>query len=88
MKKQINFNINDYVYVKLTPYGKEILDKDSEDLARYWNKPRDFFKRNIKEDEDGYSKWQLHNLMESFGKHCFNGCNLPFETTIKIEVDI
>ncbi len=63
------FNVNDYVYVRLTTTGRNILKE-----------------KNItaEEDEDGWSKWQLWTLMNTFGENVFNGCSLPFETKIRL----
>jgi hypothetical protein len=64
------FNINDYVYVRLTDEGRKIL------MQQHQHAPV--------EDPDGYSRWQLWHLMSVFGQHVYNGCRVPFETTIKI----
>ena len=68
----IEFNINNYVKIKLTTDGREILRK----------KGLDFY--IDKEDQYGWSKWQLWNLLQTFGEHIFLGCDLPFESNIKI----
>jgi hypothetical protein len=65
------FNINDCVYVKLTPKGRNMLSQ-VDGL------------QPIEEDSEGWSKWQLWMLMHTFGEHLYNGCALPFEPTIKI----
>lgn len=77
------FNINDNVSVKLTDYGRTILEhqhytlyeKISGDIPKYVPPT---------EDDDGWSKWQLWSLMSAFGSSIYMGSNLPFETTIKI----
>ena len=82
--KTINFNCNEYVYVKLTQFGKEILAKDEEEFRRLYNiEPIYKFKP---EDEDGWSKWQLWDLMNIFGPYMKMGCNNPFDLSIKFEV--
>lgn len=75
------FNINDYVLVKLTDVGRKIhLEySGSFHLERYgieYTAPE--------VDGYGYSKFQLWELMHIFGNNCYNGCDLPFETTILI----
>jgi hypothetical protein len=77
------FNINEYVKIKLTPKGKEILKKQHDAFTTSWEigLPSEF---KINEDEDGWSEWQLWNLMQVFGEHLFNGAEVPFETTIEI----
>jgi hypothetical protein len=64
------FNINDYVYVRLTDRGRTILMQQHQPAPV--------------EDPDGYSRWQLWHLMSVFGQHVYNGCLVPFEMTIKI----
>lgn len=82
----LNFNINDNVRVKLTPYGKKML---KEDYFTYWNEynPRMLMEYMApKEDEYGYSTWQLWDLMAHLGKYQTLGkVELPFETDILIE---
>ena len=38
----------------------------------------------VKEDKDGWSKWQLWDLMSTFGKYISLGCATPFDTEIEI----
>lgn len=87
----INFNINDYVKVKLTDYGRECLKKDHNE---FWDMIIEKFSKvkkpdyvSPKEDKNGWSKWQMWSLMEKLGKHFTMdfGTN-TFETDIKIEV--
>ena len=88
MAEYRDFNINDYVKVKLTEKGKYI----------YYHRFDDINEENLKGgyktiinpieleyDDEGYTEFQLWHLMEIFGKHLFNGCNIPFETTIKFK---
>jgi hypothetical protein len=63
------FNVNDYAYVKLTPVGQRILSSKSVSFTK---------------DGEGWSKWQLWELMSIFGGHLRNGCDVPFETTIRL----
>lgn len=80
----MEFNINDYVKVKLTDLGKEILRNQHKIL--YKKLPKECYAeyQEPKEDENGYSKWQLWGLMSHFGNILYNGCKLPFETDIII----
>lgn len=68
----MKFNINDYVKVKLTEHGKKIL------------KEKDI---NNSVDENGYTKFQLWDIMNIFGEYCILGCDVPFETEIIIPED-
>lgn len=87
-KMYIEFNINEFVKVKLTEHGRKILANQHNEYAIRYPKafevktPNDF-KEN--EDENGYTKFQLWSLMEKFGNHigeCKENC---FETKILIK---
>lgn len=79
------FNINEYVYVKLTDYGKEILrerrERFNEVLISKGIEP--FTTDFIKVDEDGFTQFQLWELMNIFGNFMNVSSKLPFETTIR-----
>ena len=79
----INFNLNDYVFIKLTKIGKEEHKRQHEELNKSLKKPYPY--NPPKEDIDGWSKWQLHTLFTYFGHMIYLGCDSPFETTIKLE---
>jgi len=81
----VEFNINDYVYVKLTAAGKQEFRRQVEELEDYWKKPRGALSNHKEEDADGWSKWQMHELMNTFGEMTTIGNELPFETTIRLE---
>ena len=83
--QMLEFNINDTVKVKLTEHGHDLLCKQHyalwEDVEHnkrpVYNPP--------KEDEEGWSTWQLWVLMNAFGAHLYNGASpLPFNPAIKI----
>jgi transcriptional accessory protein Tex/SPT6 len=83
------FNINDTIKVKLTDYGKESLRKDYDDfLERVRSLVEDkeyvpFEFRLPKEDKEGYSEWQMWDLINKLGKYIGLGfTDMPFETTI------
>jgi hypothetical protein len=77
------FNVNDKVRVRLTARGREILRQQREELYRgIGKKPPPH--AGPKEDADGWSEWQLWELMDAFGHHVHLGCDVPFETTIDI----
>lgn len=84
-KEFVSFNVNSYVYVKLTQKGLDILKKEHEELMSFYGAlaQRDFLPPNT--NSDGYSKFQLWSLMATFGGDCFNGCVVPFETTFLID---
>lgn len=85
----MRFNINEIVRVKLTDHGRAV---HAADHAMFWAslasskgiKTPEY--QPPKEDADGWSKWQLWDLMGTFGAHT-GLCRVPcFETTIEIVV--
>ena len=83
--KTIDFNVNYYIHVKLTDVGKKELKRQYDELNNKfksilgpYNPP--------KEDNDGWSKFQMHSLMHKFGHMMVLGCLPPFETEIKFEI--
>jgi len=69
----MKINVNDPVKVQLTDYGRKIL------LKNHYPMP--------KEDDDGWSEWQLWVLMEQLGQYCHNGTGMdyhPFLSNIYI----
>lgn len=89
MQEYQDFNINNYVKVKLTEEGKYIyyhhFDDMNEGILKQGGKPLNPIE--LEYDNDGYVEFQLWHLMKIFGKHLFNGCRVPFETVIKFKVD-
>ena len=81
----MEFNINNNVKVKLTDFGRKILQDQHDELYnRIQIKKPEF--NPPKEDKDGWSNWQLWVLMERFGEYIHIGVsNAPFETTIIID---
>lgn len=78
MKTKADFNINANVWVRLTDEGRRIF---SDEQAKY----PEHYRLRLEED-DGWSRWQFWELMSIFGARMFNGCNVPFETTIRLEL--
>lgn len=79
------FNINSYVKVKLTDHGRDVLRKDHD---TFWETHRPGYEMPYtppEEDEQGYSRWQLWDLMHRLGQHIAFGRNLVFETNIFFE---
>lgn len=80
----VKFNVNHEVRVKLTEHGLKILKQQHDELfmramrAPIWQPPA--------VDAEGYSKFQLHDLMYTFGECMLLGNSiLPFETEILLE---
>lgn len=76
----IKININKNVLVKVTPLGHKIYKENFEKFWSQFNDRPDFLP--IREDDDGYSRWQLWHLMKEFGNHLKMGFDLPIETEI------
>ena len=77
----VAFNVNDDILVRLTPLGKALCKKEHDKYCAHLPyKPKH-------EDEKGFSRWQLHELMNVLGHHCSPGLALPFETEIYFEYD-
>ena len=72
-------NLNDYIKVKLTEYGKKIYRDSFVSLGL--PEPR------INVDEEGYTRFQMHVFINTFGEYIHMGHELPCETTVQIEVD-
>lgn len=77
------FNVNESVRVKLTDHGRRIHFEN-------WRAFRQQFPlvggeyQPPKEDENGWSEWQLWVLMQTFGKHITMSKPNPFKTTISM----
>lgn len=75
MKK---FNINDHVKVKLNDFGKTIyyhqFDRFNDMCGKIMIEPK-----YPEVDEEGFTEMQLWQLMNIYGPHLANGCNVPFE---------
>lgn len=86
--KDVKFNINNTVKVKLTQMGRDIFFNHIEEINKYYGEKivEPYYPKS---DENGYSQFQLHELMSLYGKHLSMGGTverntLPFETEILI----
>lgn len=85
-KREVNFNINEMVKVKLTPKGVGVLREKHREL-NYFLETRTCATEGLgpfklKLDSDGYYKTQLWSLMEDFGEYMGITRELVFETNI------
>ena len=76
-----SINLNSYVWVKLTDEGREELLKQHISLHETISETVPEFKVQD-EDEDGWSRWQLHYLISKLGHMVRMGRDVPFETTL------
>lgn len=75
------FNLNYYMYVKLTNFGKEkIIEKYGPE----------YFECCIENhlQPDGYYKLQAHTVMNLLGEYCYNGTiHRPFDLNVYFTSD-
>lgn len=88
MQEYQNFNINDYVKVKLTEKGKRIYYHQFDDMNEVIQQINGNLIKppELSYDDDGYVELQMWHLMEIFGRYLYNECDIPFETTIKFKI--
>lgn len=89
----ITTNINDIVKVKLTDLGVSILLEKHNDFNDFmWEKgirrASEFKEFEVKRDEEGYTSFQLWDLMNIFGPYLTLGTDIPFETDIILTYEI
>lgn len=76
---EIEFNLNDYVLVRLNEFGHACL--------REWHRvivgDRHPYVAPV-EDSDGWSRHQLWHLMERLGQYLHLGCKLPFAAEMRL----
>ena len=90
MKNKIfkSFNLNEYVLVKLNDVGYQKL---LFDYNKYHDISPDIFKYKTIEDlkseadSNGYTKFQMWELMHIFGENMWNGSIVPFNMNILID---
>lgn len=74
-ERMIDFNMNDKVWVRLTDRGRDILREQDRAMR---------LPEILPDEVDGWSRWQLWDLMNRLGKACAMGVAVPFETTIRL----
>lgn len=89
MKKEIKFNVNNNIKVKLTTLGfQRLADEHNELIGRV---PKWEFRNALyytdQVDKDGYSEFQMWEFMRIFGPIVKIGGPLPFYTDILITID-
>lgn len=69
-----NFNLNEYVWVKLTEKGYQHLTDMHNELRKQYNSMDaisiEYFKN--KADKEGYTRFQMWDFMEKFGDFGFS----------------
>jgi len=82
----MDLDINEVVRVKLTDIGRAAHAADHSIFCL--SEGRRIPYKPVEEDAQGYSEWQLWELMAAFGNHLGNGFDLPFDQIIKLEPKI
>lgn len=86
--KRITINLNEYVKVKLTDYGKDIFYHQFDDVIevakRKGGKPPEPSMPRV--DEEEYTSFQLWYLMQLFGPHIGIAMPQPFDINIVYEL--
>jgi hypothetical protein len=80
-----SFNINETVKVRLTEFGKQMLERDHIEFWGARGMLDKFPYEPYETDADGYTKFQLWDLLGKLGKYCGLGSVLPFDTVILID---
>jgi len=82
MKNFIKWNINREVKIKLTAHGKKLLEDYYFDCG--------INKEDITKTPDAKGKYtfQMWEVMNIFGPSVWNGCVMPFDADISIELDL
>ena len=80
MTEYAKANLNDYIKVKLTEYGRMIYRESFVRLGL--QEPK------INVDEEGYTRFQIWVFMETFGDKMRMACELPCETNIEIQIKV
>lgn len=79
-----DFNINEYVFVKLNKAGLAELKRQHNELKAYVPSLPKYTPPIT--DSEGYSKFQAWKLMNTFGHMMRPTFEPPFDTNVKIEV--
>lgn len=83
MPRDVKFNINESVRVRLSNSGKLIHRRQHDELRTQYPSIGKY--TPPKTDAQGYSRWQLWSLMQTFGPSISLGTEPPFETEIIFE---
>lgn len=84
MSEFISHNVNYYVRVKLTDRGRAVHRQNHQRL--FGSMESKFPYTPPTEDAEGWSEWQMWELMRQFGHACGNGFDVPFETDILVQI--
>lgn len=79
---KLAMNLNEKVWIRVTPRGKTIWDE----YEKRWADMLTIEPRPLPPvDADGWSEWQLWEVMKTFGQYMVMGLDPPIEMTIQIK---
>jgi hypothetical protein len=79
----VPFNINHHVWVRLTDDGRAMLRRQHDaSMGRL----SDMYPYEPPKEVDGWSQWQLHDLMSTFGPYIGMARPMMFYTNIQIDL--
>lgn len=78
MIEQREFNMNNSVKVKLNDIGRAELKRQHDELCSELNIDKEH--TDPIADDEGYSIFQMHTLMNTFGHMMVMGRKMPFES--------
>lgn len=82
-----SININDFIKVKLTPYGAEIYYHQLDELHEKCPSTKNSVPSKMPcIDEEGYTRFQLHQFMNLYGEYAING-GKPFISPMNLIID-
>ena len=80
---ELKFNMNNSVKVKLNGIGHAELKRQHDELYAEINIDKEYVNKSV--DSNGYSSFQMHTLMHTFGHMMIMGQQTPFDNlSIKI----
>ena len=80
-EERVTFNVNNTVRVKVTPVGRMELLRQHDEFRKSFPGLGAW---DLRVDDEGYSEFQLWDLMQQLGHLCGLGQQVPFETDIQI----
>jgi hypothetical protein len=81
------FNINEFVWVRVTQKGFEILRAHDAEWRAQFPRTKWDEAENVQAEQEahgGWSRWQLWHLMQRFGSALGLGLDAPFVPTIRL----
>ena len=80
----LEFNLNNLIYVQITPYGIAELKRQHEENRKYFPAIGDFVPPVT--DEEGFSQFQMYEFMNRFGHLMKIGnSRLPVEFNVRFK---